>query len=188
MQTIIGIAGSLRRGSYNLALLEAARTHAPEDCRIEIASIRGIPLYDGDLEASEGVPQSVEELKTRLVQADALLLATPEYNNSIPGVLKNAMDWLSRPPADIARVFERKPVGIIGASQGGFGTLLSQSAWLPVFKTLRAQTYSGRSVRVSRARQAFDESGVLIDAEQVEQVRAFMQGFSAFITASTGAR
>lgn len=188
MQTILGIAGSLRRGSYNLALLEAARAHAPDDCRVEIGSIRGIPLYDGDLEAAEGVPHSVEELKGRIMQADGLLLATPEYNNSVPGVLKNAIDWLSRPPADIARVFEGKPVGIIGASQGGFGTLLSQTAWLPVLKTLRTQAYFGRSVRVSRARQAFDEHGVLVDAEQVDLVRAYMEGFSAFITASTGAR
>ena len=95
--TILGIAGSLRQSSFNAALLRAAAAAAPAGCTVDIASIRGIPLYDGDVEEATGVPEMVETLKERVAAADGLLLVTPEYNNSIPGVFKNAIDWLSRP-------------------------------------------------------------------------------------------
>src|SRR5262245_65484963 len=101
MARIVGIAGSLRKASFNVALLRAARELAPAGTEIEIASIAGIPLYDGDLESEKGIPDTVTALKERIKSADGLLLATPEYNNSMPGVLKNAIDWLSRPPKDI---------------------------------------------------------------------------------------
>jgi len=101
---IIGIAGSLRSGSFNAALLRAAVEECPPEATIEIESIRGIPLYDGDVEAAEGIPRRVAELKERIAAAEAVLLVTPEYNNSIPGVFKNAVDWLSRPASDIRRV------------------------------------------------------------------------------------
>src|SRR6266852_3748330 len=96
--TILGIAGSLRQNSFNAALLRAAAAAAPAGCTVDIASIRGIPLYDSDVEAATGVPAVVETLKERVAAADGLLLVTPEYNNSIPGVFKNVIDWLSRPP------------------------------------------------------------------------------------------
>lgn len=181
MQTIIGIAGSLRTGSYNLALLEAARRAAPDGCRIEVASLRGIPLYDADLEAADGVPEVVQSLKERIAKADGLLISTPEYNASLPGVLKNAIDWLSRPPADIARVFRDRPVALIGASAGGFGTVLSQTAWLPVLRALRARSYFGPPVRLARAGDAFDLEGRLKDADQAAQLADFVAGFSTFI-------
>src|SRR5262245_20710417 len=104
MSTIVGIPGSLWRGSFNAALLRAAAQLAPAGCKLEIASIRGIPVYDGDLEA-QGIPETVAQLKERIAAAGGLLLATPEYNNSLPGPLKNAIDWLSRPSADSARIF-----------------------------------------------------------------------------------
>ena len=138
MLTMIGLSGSLRQGSLNSSLLRAAAELVPEDVALSIATIRGIPLYDGDLEAAEGIPAAVAALKDRIAGSDALLLATPEYNNSIPGVMKNAIDWLSRPAADTRRVFGGKPVALIGASPGGFGTILSQNAWLPVLRTLGA--------------------------------------------------
>src|SRR3546814_2635131 len=94
----------------------------PDGARLNIASISGTPLYNADVEEEEGIPQSVADLKEAIAKADGLLLATPEYNNSIPGVFKNAIDWASRPPADIPRVFAAKPVAVIGASPGGFGT------------------------------------------------------------------
>lgn len=100
---ILGISGSLRKGSYNTALLKAAVGLMPEGVQLEAGSIHGIPLYDGDLEAAQGSPPAVQALKDRILQAQGLLLVTPEYNNSLPGPFKNAIDWLSRPSADIPR-------------------------------------------------------------------------------------
>lgn len=180
MTKLIGISGSLRQGSFNSALLQAAAGLAPGGTELTIATIRGIPLYDGDLEAAEGIPEPVKALKEAIVAADGLLLATPEYNNSIPGVFKNAIDWLSRPPADIKRVFGGMPVALTGASPGGFGTILSQNAWLPVFRTLGAEFWCERSLLVSRAQGVFDEHGTLSDEKVREQLRAFMEGFVNF--------
>jgi chromate reductase, NAD(P)H dehydrogenase (quinone) len=95
---------------------------------LEIATIKGIPLYDGDIEASAGIPQLVTALKDQIAASDGLLLVIPKYNNGIPGVFKNAIDWLSRPPADMPRVFGNRPTAVIGASPGGFGTILAQNA------------------------------------------------------------
>ena len=140
MPTIIGISGALRRGSFNTALLRGAVDLAPAGLAIDVASIREIPLYDGDLEAEHGIPEPVRALKDRIAAADGLLLVTPEYNNSIPGVFKNAIDWLSRPADDIPRVFGDKPVGLMGATPGRGGTTLAHAAWLPVLRTLGTQT------------------------------------------------
>src|SRR6202165_3051619 len=104
MTKIVGIAGSLRAASFNAALLRAAAGLMPPGSSLEIASIKGIPLYDGDVEANEGIPQAVAALKEQIAAADGLLLVTPEYNNSMPGVFKNTIDWLSRPASDIPRV------------------------------------------------------------------------------------
>src|SRR4051795_11675238 len=106
---IVGIAGSLRAGSFNAALLRAAVEECPKQATLAIESIRGIPLYDGDVESAQGIPARAAELKEKVAAADALLLATPEYNNSIPGVFKNAIDWMTRPPADVPRVFRDRP-------------------------------------------------------------------------------
>src|SRR5690349_8103680 len=114
MATILGISGALRHGSFNAALLRAAVELAPAGLTIEVASIRDFPLYDGDLEAGPGVPEAVRAVKERIAVADGLLLVTPEYNNSIPGVFKNAIDWLSRPPKDAPRVFGGRPVTLMG--------------------------------------------------------------------------
>jgi chromate reductase, NAD(P)H dehydrogenase (quinone) len=179
MHTVLGLAGSLRAGSYNAALLRAAAEVAPSDLALEIGSIRGIPLYDGDVEKANGIPVEVVRLKESVVRCEALLLVTPEYNNSIPGVFKNAIDWLSRPPADIARVFGNRPVALMGASPGYFGTKLAQTAWLPVLRTLGARVYFGESLHVSRAAQAFDTSGKLLDDDVRGRLTRFMAGFAA---------
>src|SRR3954465_816710 len=113
MATILGFSGSLRRDSYNGALLRAAAELLPPDHTLEIASIREVPLYDADVDA-QGQPVAVEQLKERIAAADGLLLATPEYNYSVPGVLKNTIDWLSRPAADIPRVFGGCPAALMG--------------------------------------------------------------------------
>ncbi len=182
MTRLIGLSGSLRKGSFNTALLRATAAVAPADCEVVVETLHGVPLYDEDLEA-EGIPARVEALKTAIAEADGLLLVTPEYNNSIPGVLKNAVDWLSRPPADVPRVFGGKPVAIIGASPGGFGTILSQSAWLPVLRTLRATHWAGERVMVSRAHTVFDAGLSLADEKVASQLRAFIEGFAAFARA-----
>lgn len=140
---IVGLSGSLRSGSFNAHLLRAAARVAPAGMEIEVETIRGVPLYDGDVEAAEGLPARVTELKDKIAAADALFLVTPEYNNSIPGVFKNAIDWLTRPASDIPKVFGGKPVAFMGASPGGFGTILSQEAWLPVLRTLGTQPWFG---------------------------------------------
>jgi chromate reductase, NAD(P)H dehydrogenase (quinone) len=185
MPTIIGIPGSERKGSYNAMLLRAAAALAPEGCHLEIASIRGIPLYDGDLEEAEGIPGPVGELKERIASADGLLLVTPEYNNSIPGVLKNAIDWLSRPPDDIPRVFGDRPVGLIGATPGMGGTRLSQAAWLPVIRTLGMRPWFGKSLYVAGAGKVFDAAGELVDERVRKVLAAYMSGFAAFIGSLT---
>jgi NAD(P)H-dependent FMN reductase len=184
MTTILGLSGSLRAGSLNSSLLRAAAAAMPKDVTLEIGTIKGIPLYDGDVEATQGLPDTVVKLKERVAATDGLLLVTPEYNNSVPGVFKNAIDWLSRPPADIPRVFGRRPVGVIGASPGGFGTLLSQTAWLPVLKTLGTAAYFGGRLQVSRADDVFDEEGKLVDDRIREQLRTYLAGFCEFVAAS----
>jgi chromate reductase, NAD(P)H dehydrogenase (quinone) len=180
MATIIGLCGSLRRASYNLMLLRAAAELAPQGTSIDIASIRDIPLYDGDLEAEQGVPAAVDALKNRMAAADGVLIATPEYNNSVPGVLKNTIDWLSRPPADIPRVFRGRPVAIIGASTGPRGTALSQAAWLPVLRILGMRCWFDDRLMVAGAKQVFDDQGRLTDEKVREQLRGFVEGFAAF--------
>lgn len=180
MTELIGIAGSLRRRSFNAALLRAAAALMPDGGRLTIKTIEDIPLYNADREKAEGVPDAVEALKDAIAASDGLLIATPEYNNSIPGVLKNAIDWLSRPPSDIKRVFHGRPVALIGASAGGFGTILSQNAWLPVLRTLRADFWSEGRLLVSRAGDVVDENGEIVDEKVRGQLRVFVEGFVEF--------
>jgi len=180
MTKVLGISGSLRRASYNSVLLRAAARLMPEDATLEIASLRGIPLYDGDVEA-QGIPAIVNQLKEAIIAADGVLLATPEYNNSIPGVFKNAIDWLSRPSSDIKRVFGGRCFAIMGASAGGFGTILSQAAWLPVLRTLGTQTWFGGRLMVSRSANVFDESGGVKDAAVEEHLKQFLAGYVSFL-------
>jgi chromate reductase, NAD(P)H dehydrogenase (quinone) len=180
---IVGVSGSTRRASFNAALLRTAAASMPAGAELRIESIASIPLYNGDEEAAHGIPEAVAKLKDAIAAADGLLLVTPEYNNSLPGVAKNAIDWLSRPPADIARVFAGKAVAIAGASPGGFGTLLSQNAWLPVFKTLGAELWPGGRLLVSRAGSVFDAQGEIQDDRIRENVRSFVAGFVAWVSA-----
>lgn len=184
---VVGISGSLRQASLNAHLLRAAARLSPSDLQIEIGTIRNIPLYDADVEA-EGMPAAVEALKAAIAGADGLLLVTPEYNNSIPGVFKNAIDWLSRPASDIPRVFGGKPIGLIGASPGGFGTILSQNAWLPVLRTLGTAPHFGGRLMVSRAHKVFDDAGNILDPAIEKMLADYMNGFAAYVAAAKGAR
>lgn len=183
MAQIIGIAGSLRKESFNAALLRAAAERAPAGVTVELATIAGIPLYDGDLEAERGVPEVAARLKERIAAADGLLLVTPEYNHSIPGVFKNAIDWLTRPPADIPRVFGDKPVALLGATPGSGGTRLAQAAWLPVLRTLGTRPWFGKQLYVAGAAKVFDGEGRLVDAKIDKLLTELMAGFAAFVVA-----
>lgn len=181
MATIVGIAGSLRKASFNAALLRAAAELVPSGTQVEIASLQGIPLYDGDLEREQGLPEAVSTLKERIATADGLLLVTPEYNSSLPGVLKNAVDWLSRPGNDIPRVFGDKPAALMGATPGMGGTRLAQSAWLPVLRTLGVRAWWGKQLYVSGANQVFDDQGKLVDQKVKQLLSTFMVEFAAFV-------
>ena len=177
MTRILGISGSLRAGSFNTALLRAAQQEAGDGIAFDAVTLHGIPLYDGDAEAAEGIPVAVQALKAKLRAADGVLLATPEYNNGIPGVFKNAIDWLSRPAAEIPAVFGDRPVALVGASAGGFGTILAQDAWLPVLRTLGSRFWAGGRLLVSRAGQAFDADGRLVDERTRAQLAQFLAAY-----------
>lgn len=177
MSQILCLSGSLRRHSYNTALLRAARELHPEVVRI--GNLNDIPLYNADVE-SEGFPAAVEALQQQIAAADGVLMSSPEYNNSLPGVLKNAIDWLSRPSAEIRNVFRDKPVAVIGASPGGFGTISAQTAWLPVWRTLGARHWSGGRLMVSQAHKRFAENGELADKELRARLEAYLADFIAF--------
>ena len=181
MTTILGVPGSLRQGSLNRALLENARSLMPSGSTLEVAGIDGIPLYDGDLERDQGIPPAVMALKDRIAAADGLLLASPEYNNSLPGPFKNAVDWLTRPPEDIPRVFHGRAVAVVGASPGGFGTILAQNAWLPVLRTLRMRPWLGGRLMVSGAHRLIDDNGRLTDDKTRKALEDFVAGFVAFV-------
>ncbi|WEF24914.1 NADPH-dependent FMN reductase [Paracoccus sp. S3-43] len=177
MTTILGLSGSLRRASFNSGLLRAARDGAPEGVTIRIGDISQVPLYNGDLEAADGTPPAVAALNDQLAQADGLLLVTPEYNNGIPGVFKNVIDWMSR--GDGLALFVNKPVAVIGASPGGFGTTLAQTHWLPVLRTLRTRPWWDGRLMVSRAGGLFDADGSLTDDKTRQLLADFIAGFAA---------
>lgn len=181
MTTLLGLSGSLRAGSFNTALLKAAQAAAGADITFGTATVHGVPLYDGDVEQASGTPPAVRELKERILAADGLLLVSPEYNNGIPGVFKNTIDWLSRPTPGLPDVFRHRPVAVIGASPGGFGTIMGQAHWLPVLRTLGAQHWSGGRLMVSRAGSVFGADGALQDEAIVRQLADFVQGFAQFV-------
>jgi chromate reductase len=133
---ILGVAGSLRKDSYNRALLGAIAGIAPDGIEVEIYELNDIPLYNQDIDTPESMPESVRDFKRRIKEADAILFVTPEYNRSIPGVLKNAIDWASRPYNDNS--FDDKPVATIGATDGMLGTAVVQYHLREVFSFLNA--------------------------------------------------
>ena len=175
MITIVGISGSLRRGSFNTALLRTAQEVAPDGVEILIHEIRGIPLYDGDLD-TDHPPAPVAALREAIERSDALLLATPEYNYSIPGTLKNAIDWASRPRRTSSLV--GKPVALMGAG-GIYGTVRAQLAWRPVFLETQMRQVDRPEVYVARAWEKFDAAGRLTDDAIRERIRGLLENLAA---------
>jgi len=181
--TILGIAGSLRHESYNRALLRAAARLTPPGAAVEIFERLGeIPPYNDDVRL-RGMPAPVAELWQAIADADAVLVVTPEYNYGVPGVLKNALDWVSRPPAETP--LRHKPVAIMGASTGNLGTVRAQIALRQTFQFIESYVLLKPEVLVFRAAERFDDAGELTDettrelvAQQLDALVAWARRFS----------
>jgi chromate reductase len=174
---VLGVAGSLRTGSYNKALLRAAAELLPEGMELEVFDIAPIPLYNEDVERA-GWPPSVRAFRERIAAADAMLIATPEYNYSIPGVLKNAIDWASRSPDP---PLARKPVAIMGASNGGFGTVRSQHHLRQVFVSTNMRPVQKPEVMVPLVQTKIDAAGRLTDEKTREAIRGLLVALAAWV-------
>jgi len=170
---ILAIPGSLRRGSFNRRLLEAARAVAPDGVAVEIVDLRPLPFYDGDVEAAGDLP-AVARLKDRIRAADALLIATPEYNGTVPGVLQNAIDWTSRPrgAAPLGASPPRR-AAVLGASPGG-GTARAQGLLRQVLANAGADVVPEPALTVSRAGDRFDDDGAIRDEALAEELRGLL--------------
>lgn len=167
---ILGIAGSLRRGSYNKAALRTAAELAGPSMTVEIFDISPIPLYNEDVK-QEGFPPPVAELRRKVKEADGLLLVSPEYNYSTSGVMKNIIDWVSRPPD---QPFDGKPIGIMGASMGLLGTARAQYDLRRMFIFLNAHIMNRPEVMIGQAQNKFDAEGRLTDQPTRDLMATFM--------------
>ena len=170
---IVGIAGSLRKGSYNAAALRAAKELAPSGMSIDIFDIAPIPLYNEDVK-QQGFPAPVADLRRRVKEADGLLLVTPEYNYSVSGVLKNTIDWISRPPE---QPFDGKPIAIMGASQGALGTARGQYHLRQMFIFLNAHVLNRPEVMITQAQNKFDAEGKLTDQPTRDLIAQLLTSF-----------
>jgi chromate reductase, NAD(P)H dehydrogenase (quinone) len=176
---VLAVAGSLRRDSINLALLEAAAQLAPASLAVTVFDgLAAVPLFNEDVEAA-GLPPGVQRFRDEVAAADGLLISTPEYNHSMPGVLKNAVDWLSRPAPDTVLV--GKPVAVVGATTGSWGTRLAQAALRQVLFSTQSLVMQRPGLFVRSARDLFDADGQLTDPATIEALRAVMQDFSTWI-------
>jgi chromate reductase len=172
---VLGISGSLRRDSYNSMLLRAASELLPSDAHLEVyEGLKAVPPYDADDDA-EVAPAAVRELRTAVAEADAVLIATPEYNASVPGVLKNALDWVSRPHA--TNPLRGKPAAVVGASTGMFGAVWSQEETRKVLRTIGARVHDGE-LPVSEAEERFDSDGRLADPDLREVYGEILAGLA----------
>jgi len=169
--SILGFAGSLRKGSYNKSLLRAAQEMVPEDATLEVFDLEGIPPFNQDLENRP--PEKVKEFKAKIKAADAILIATPEYNYSIPGVLKNAIDNASRPYGDNA--FNGKPAAIMGASIGILGTARAQYHLRQSMVFLNMYPLNQPEVMVPLAQEKMDQNGRLTDQKTREKVKELLE-------------
>lgn len=173
---ILGFAGSLRKNSYNKALLHLAVQLVPKNVALEAFDLEGIPPFNQDLENQ--LPRKVKEFKAKIRAADAILIVTPEYNYSIPGVLKNAIDWASRPYSDNA--FKEKPVAIMGASIGMLGTARAQYHLREVFVFLDMYPINSPEVFVSYAQEKFDGNGRLKDEKTKQQITRLLESLATW--------
>jgi chromate reductase len=173
---IIGIVGSLRKGSYNRSALRAAASLAPKNAVIEVAEIGDLPLFNQDFE--QNLPEEVKEFKEKIKAADAILFVTPEYNYSVPGVLKNAIDWASRPYTDDS--WQGKPVAIMSASTGMLGGARAQYHLRQMLVFLNMHPVNRPEVMIPNARDKFDEKGNLIDEIAKEKIKELLEALVAW--------
>jgi chromate reductase len=176
---VVGFAGSLRSGSYNRALLRTAKALAPPSLQIMICELDGIPLYNDDIETA-GAPPSVVRLREVVRKSDALLIATPEYNHGVPGVLKNTIDWLSRPPRNNA--LNGKIAAVMGASLGMTGTARGQAQLRQALGATNTYALLQPEVLVAHAHEKFDADGRLTHQATREVLATFLQRFIDLIT------
>ena len=179
MFNVVGFAGSLRRGSYNRALLRTAKDLAPPSLQIMICELDGIPLYNDDIETA-GAPSSVVRLREAVRESDALLIATPEYNHGVPGVLKNTIDWLSRPPRNNA--LNGKIAAVMGTSLGMTGTARGQAQLRQALGATNTYALLQPEVLVAHAHEKFDSDGRLTHQATREVLATFLQRFIDLIT------
>jgi chromate reductase len=175
---VLGFAGSLRKGSLNRALLRAAIKLAPDGMAITPYDLDDVPLYNGDVE-TQGEPPGVAAFKDAIRAADGILMATPEYNHGVPGVMKNAVDWASRPARQSP--LNDKPVGVIGASPGQTGAARGQSQLRQAFEFTNSFCMPQPEVLVFRAHEKFDAAGALTDQKTAEIVARYLVAFEAWI-------
>lgn len=175
--SIVAMSGSLRKGSYNTALLKTAVGLVPEGAWIDVIEIRDLPLFDADLETD--MPKVVIDFKAKIKNADGILFVTPEYNYSIPGGLKNAIDWASRPYGDNS--FDGKPVAIMSASPGMLGGSRAQYHLRQIFVFLNMHALNQPEVMVPFADTKFDEHGVLTDQTTIDHIKPFLEAFVEWI-------
>lgn len=173
----VGFAGSLRRASFNRALLHAAVELAPDEMNVEVFDLRPVPLYNADVEAA-GDPEPVAALKAVIRGADLLVIATPEYNHGLPAVTKNAVDWASRPPRP--QVLDGKPVAILGTSPGRLGTVSAQRALRESLSALNAYVMPQPRLLLAGASELFDGDGQLVDEGTRSRLAAFMEAAAAW--------
>jgi len=176
---LIIISGSLRKNSFNTRLAHCIAGQVPAGASAEVATLHGIPLYDGDLEESEGIPEAVEALRSGIKAADGLILVTPEYNAGMPGVFKNALDWLTRPPEELKPTFGGRPTALAGATPGAWGTGFAQAGALINLRQLGCWLFPDH-LRVSKAGDRFD--GDRADEKLAQQLAEWTRNFTEFCT------
>jgi len=183
VRRVLCLAGSLRRDSYNRRLLRAAAAQAPATLRLDVHDgLSAVPLFNEDLESS--VPAGVQALREAIAAADGLIIATPEYNQAIPGVLKNALDWLSR-ESPMGEVLSGKPVAVLGISSGPWGTRLAQASLRQVLHTCGALVMPAPSLFVANAAMRFDDDGRLVDPAVIRSLQNFMLAFEQWLQRMT---
>lgn len=173
---ILGISGSLRTGSYNTKALKAAQLLVPAGVELDIYTLQDLPLYNADVE-KEGIPEPVLALRESIVAADAILICTPEYNYSLSGVLKNALDWLSRSGG---KPLEGRPAAIMGASPGRLGTVRAQYHLRQILVHFNAPVLNSPEVMIAKAHEAFDETGAFTDEQTAAIVKRHLQALVDF--------